>query len=100
MSYASPAVVDGGVYVNANDGNGSRLHVFDVTTGALRCSWALEFSVYRFPPTVANGIVYVTGDRLSAFDVATGAVLWSAGIGLDTGHGSPANRERCGVRQR
>ena len=40
------------------------------------------------PPTVVNGVVYVSGDKLYAFNATSGAPMWSATTGA--GGGPPA----------
>jgi putative pyrroloquinoline-quinone-binding quinoprotein/putative pyrroloquinoline-quinone binding quinoprotein len=88
-SFSTPSVVNGKVYVGANDGN---LYAFDAA-GNTNCSgtpkvcsplWqALVGGFVISSPAVANGVVYAGGsfgvsNSFRAFDAATGAPLWTA----------------------
>lgn len=66
--------------VFAINGNGL-LRAFDGATGNM--IWSVQFiqSVYNAPPTVSQGVVYVSGElKVHAIDANTGAVLWSSSV--------------------
>jgi outer membrane protein assembly factor BamB len=80
--FASPAVVDGRVYVGTL---GGQLCALDADTGAVlwrRPVDALPGDTVWTSPAVANGVVYFAANRpwavLYALDAATGATLWTA----------------------
>ena len=77
--YASPAIVNGKVYVTSYD---DKLYVFDAATGNLQ--WSYTAGTYYYMPSspaVVNGVVYFGGsfpnDSIYALDANTGALLWS-----------------------
>jgi outer membrane protein assembly factor BamB len=105
-NYASPAVVNGVVYIGSNgdDGRG-HLYAFDAA-GVANCSGATCTPLWRATitegfdfssPAVVDGVVYVNTDKLYAFDAAgtincsgspkTCTPLWTAPGG---GRSSPA----------
>ena len=66
--------------VFAINGNGL-LRAFDGATGSMIWSRQFTQSVYNAPPTVSDGVVYVSGElRVHAIDANTGAVLWSSSV--------------------
>jgi len=85
-SLASPAVVDGVVYLPTNDG---RLNAFAAADGALRWSVAIgqpsmlkqidNWDVYQSSPIVVDGVIYVgsTDGRIYALSAKDGSVRWS-----------------------
>lgn len=70
-SSASPAVVDGTVYVGAY----YHFHAVDATTGSKRWQFAGDFDASS--PAVVDGVVYAGGESLYALDSTTGAKRWS-----------------------
>ena len=62
--------------------NGSGLlRAFDGATGNLVWSVVFGQSIYNAPPTVSNGVVYVSGElRVHAINANTGAQLWSTSV--------------------
>src|SRR5712691_320440 len=86
---SSPAVVDGVVYVGADDGN-----VYDLkaATGGKLWSFPTGFAIFS-SPAVANGVVYVSGDggSLYALDAASGGLLWQTDIGYARSSPTVAN---------
>ena len=85
---STPAVVNGVVYICLQD---ERLYALDALTGQLRWASPAEYALGS-SPTVANGVVYVSGnEQLYAFDAASGRTRWisSPGDGSTT-HTSPA----------
>jgi outer membrane protein assembly factor BamB len=62
--------------------NGSGLlRAFDGATGTL--IWSVPFiqSIYNAPPTVSNGVVYVSGElKVHAINANTGAELWNSSV--------------------
>jgi outer membrane protein assembly factor BamB len=76
-STSSPSVVDGTVYVGANDG---KLYAFDEDSGALEWSTPGLGGAVTSSAAVANGVVYVTVQskkKLFAIDAGTGVKLRS-----------------------
>lgn len=101
FTFASPTVVDGIVYIAAEDYNGpNKLYAFDAA-GTTNCTgtpktcapiWSADtHGGVRGSAAVVNGVVYVGSDRLYAFDAAgttncsgtprTCTPLWSAAVG-------------------
>jgi eukaryotic-like serine/threonine-protein kinase len=75
---ASPAVVDGVVYVASLDGY---LYAIDANTGSQRWSIAIQTGSYlESSPAVVNGVVYIGSSdyKLYAIDASTGKILWFA----------------------
>lgn len=74
---ATPAVVDGMVYIAAGDG---RVHALDALTGQER--WSFPGGVFISAPAVANGMVYIgyAGD-IVALDTHSGREKWSVATG-------------------
>src|SRR5215213_3792628 len=62
--------------------NGSGLlRAFDGATGNLIWSVVFGQSIYNAPPTVSQGVVYVSGElKVHAINANTGAVLWSSSV--------------------
>ena len=56
MSYSSPAVANGVVYVGSDDG---KLYALDAVTGALKWSYFTRRGLIQSSPAVANGVVYI-----------------------------------------
>jgi outer membrane protein assembly factor BamB len=91
--FASPAVVDGRVYVGTL---GGQLCALDAETGAVlwrRPVDALPGDTVWTSPAVANGVVYFAANRpfavLYALDAATGATVWTASPNLSIVIASP-----------
>lgn len=76
---ASPAVVNGIVYVGSDD---TYMYAFDAKTGATLWK-ASGGQAIDASPAVADRIVYTGTDdgNLSAFNARTGAVVWTALVG-------------------
>ena len=55
----------------------SVLRAFDAVTGNLIWSTSLHVSVLDSPPTVFQGVVYVSAEDVYAISADTGAVLWT-----------------------
>ena len=75
----APTVLDGKVYVGADDGN---VYALDATDGAPL--WTYETGdVVRSTAVVSNGVVYVGSNdsNLYALDAATGDLLWQHDTG-------------------
>ncbi len=75
---ASPAVVDGIVYLASLDGY---LYALDASTGSKRWSIAIQTgSYYESSPAVVNGVVFIgsSDHKLYAINASTGTILWSA----------------------
>ena len=72
----SPVVADGLVYASGNEA-GPTLRAFNAETGTL--VWAKSGASVGSDPTVANGLVDVSGNdgRVHAFDARTGTERWS-----------------------
>ena len=71
----TPTVVGDKVYVPGEFGE---YNVLDAETGAL--AWSLQGVRAEFPPTVIEGVVYLTAVNTAyALDESTGAVVWSYG---------------------
>ena len=72
---ASPAVIDGIVYIGSTD---HKLYALDAATGVER--WHLDNIKADFSPLVVDGILYAaTYDQLIlALDAATGMERWRA----------------------
>lgn len=77
---SAPCVVDGRVYINAND---QKLYAIDANTGTLLWTFTESAkinssSVNYSGPTVANGVVYFGSDDnyVYALDAITGALKW------------------------
>ncbi|HJV08035.1 MAG TPA: PQQ-binding-like beta-propeller repeat protein, partial [Acidimicrobiales bacterium] len=89
VTFSSPAVANGVVYVGSND---HKLYAFDAA-GTTNCSgtpiacsplWtATTGGQLPSSPAVAHGVVYVGSldGKLYAFDAASGALLWAATTG-------------------
>ena len=99
-SDASPAVVNGTVYIDGN--SPGSVYAFDATNGALR--WVTSVPcVDESSPAVANGTVYVGSGALvpgfcggvSALDAATGRLVWSTRVsgGVQSSPAVPGNAE-------
>lgn len=75
---ASPAVVNGTVYIGSNDAfDAANMYALDARTGAVRWNVSI-FGDRIFSPAVFNGSVYVGSDTaLYALDAKTGARRWS-----------------------
>jgi parallel beta-helix repeat protein/predicted outer membrane repeat protein len=76
----SPTVVDGVVFIGAQDG---KLYALDTATGDVLWS-AINSDDRIFTPSVGSNMVYVSslGDlKLYALDVETGSVIWTATLG-------------------
>jgi len=73
--FSSPAVVDGKVYVGADD---NKVHCVDAATGAFIWSYTTGDGVVSVP-AVVDGKVYVgsVDDNVYCFDALTGAKIWS-----------------------
>jgi len=87
---ASPAVVDGVVYVASLDGY---LYAIDANTSSQRWSIAIQTGSYlESSPAVADGVVYVSSfdGMFYAFDASKGTPLWSASLGQGGGGKSSA----------
>ena len=69
---ALPVAVAGGVVYAGSDYG---LYALDAGTGALLWKSEVPKGV-RFPPAVANGMVYVPSDNVYALNASTGALLW------------------------
>jgi outer membrane protein assembly factor BamB len=77
---SSPAIVNGVVYVDSNDGY---LYALKASTGAKL--WRATFfgGTAGCSPAVANGVVYVGANvKLYALNANTGAKLWSYTMGF------------------
>lgn len=78
---ASPAVVDGVVYITSGPGDGN-LYAVDAATGAERWRFQINFRDHHLlatsSPAVADDVVYVGSNDgfLYALDVDSGAALW------------------------
>ena len=75
---ASPAVVDGVVYVASLDGY---LYAIDANTSSQRWSIAIQTGSYlESSPAVVNGVVYIGSSdyKLYAINATTGKILWFA----------------------
>jgi outer membrane protein assembly factor BamB len=76
---STPAVVNGVIYFDADDGN---LYALNASTGAKLWSFAAGADLLS-PPAVANGVVYIVSNEMSgagtvyALNPNTGAKLWS-----------------------
>lgn len=87
---ASPAVVNGVVYITSGTGDGN-LYAVDAATGDER--WRFQINLIDHPlaasssPTVEDGVVYVGSNDgfLYALDVDSGAALWRWQAGGDPG---------------
>ena len=76
---ASPAIVNGVVYVGSTDGN---LYAIDAASGAQK--WKFETKAWEVSsPAVASGVVYFLSydGHLYALDAATGQVKWKFATG-------------------
>src|SRR5205085_498574 len=69
---SSPAVVNGGVYVSAD-----QVYALYASTGAL--VWSYRTGGSGSSPAVANGVVYIGSDdhNVYAVNARTGVLLWS-----------------------
>jgi len=87
ISYSSPVVAGGIVYVGSED---YTLHAFHATTGSTLWTASTGYWV-RSSPAVAGDVVYVGSEdsKLYAFHAATGGILWTAPTGGSVGS-SPA----------
>jgi outer membrane protein assembly factor BamB len=70
---SSPAVVNGVVYVGADDNN---VYALNASTGEKLWTYTTGGPVDD-SPAVANGVVYVGSDNLYALNATTGKKLWS-----------------------
>jgi len=71
--FSSRVAVANGVVYAGTEYQG--LLALDASTGALL--WQYPANLTNFPPTVANGIVYIVlGNTLDALNAATGALIW------------------------
>lgn len=91
LSYATPAVGDGSVYV---PGYGGTLYALDAGDGSEQWSTQVGDSIEWSSPAVAQDYVYVGADDLDGstvycIDRATGDVVWDLGDGEDS-YSSPA----------
>jgi len=77
--HASPAVVNGVVYIGSGDGS---VYALNATTGAPRWSYATGSSVVS-SPAVANGVVYIGSNdgKLYALSASYGSLMWSSFTG-------------------
>ncbi len=83
--WASPAVVDGAVYVGGWDGS---ICAIDAATGTLL--WKIPTQNQAGPPAVVNGVVYVGSDSVYALKASTGDVIWKYNEGADDFMSCPA----------
>jgi len=92
ISFSSPAVVNGVVYIGAGICCGSAafyLYAFNAATG--KQLWSADTGGgVTSSPAVADGVVYVVGGDLRAFDAASGKLLWKAPASTATAPCSPA----------
>ena len=82
VSYTSPAVAHGLVYLGAWDGSGGEVSAYEASSGTLKWTFRTGVAV-ESSPAVANGVLYV-GARDGTFyalGAATGKMLWSYTIG-------------------
>lgn len=79
VSYSSPAVVDGLVYVGSASGD-HRVYCLDASTGLLVWSYPIDDEV-ESSPDVANGVVYVGSNNgnVYALNATTGNLVWEHG---------------------
>jgi outer membrane protein assembly factor BamB len=87
VSFSSPAVAGGVVYVGSIDG---KVYALNAATGAVKWTYA-TISAVMSSPAVAGGVVYVGSDdqKVYALNAATGALDWSYTTGGNIGT-SPA----------
>jgi outer membrane protein assembly factor BamB len=79
--YSPPTVVNGVVYIEADDG----VYALDAQAGTL--IWKYTINTERGSPTVANGVVYfgATANNVSnvyALDAQTGTLIWKYKTGI------------------
>ena len=67
----------------------SVLRAFDAVTGNLIWSTSLHLSILDSPPTVFQGVVYVSAEDVYAVSADTGAVLWTKSV-INGDSSSPA----------
>jgi len=85
-SVASPAVVDGRVYVGSNN---NKVYCLDADTGGKIWDYSTDDGVYLSSPAVADGKVYINeNDEVLCLDADTGSKIWSFTSG--GGYSSPA----------
>jgi outer membrane protein assembly factor BamB len=84
--WSSPAVANGVVYVDSNDGN---VYALNAKTGAKL--WSYTTGNGESSPAVANGVVYLGSydKKVYALNAKTGVKLWSYTTGSDV-ESSPA----------
>jgi eukaryotic-like serine/threonine-protein kinase len=71
-----PAVVNGVVYIGAEDGN---VYALNAATGAEKWSYPTGVEIVNSSPAVVNGVVYIGSynGEVYALNAATGAKEWS-----------------------
>lgn len=75
---SSPAVVNGVVYIGTEDGLDGNLYALNATDGSQLWVYPLQ-GAGQSPPTVGNGIVYITAGNLYALNASNGQEVWSYG---------------------
>ncbi len=87
ITYSSPAVPNGVVYVGSFNG---KLYALNASTGTEKWHYITGTAIYS-SPAVANGVVYVGSNdkNLYALNASTGNLLWSSTAG-DAITSSPA----------
>lgn len=82
--YSSPAVVNGVLYIGSSDGLNGNLYALNATDGVKLWVYPTD-SWVESPPTVGNGIVYVSsGGDLYALNATNGQKVWGYNNMLDT----------------
>jgi outer membrane protein assembly factor BamB len=85
-SVASPAVVDGKVYVGSNN---NKVFCLDADTGSKIWNYSTDNGVYISTPAVSNGKVFINvADEVLCLNADTGSKIWSFTSG--GGWSSPA----------
>lgn len=77
LAPSGAAVANGIAYYGTVVGN---IYAIDAASGAQLWSAPISSSDTASSPSVANGVVYISGDGLFAFDAKTGAPLWSSSL--------------------
>jgi outer membrane protein assembly factor BamB len=75
---ASPAIVEGTLFIGSNDSN---MYAIDVASGAEKWNSPAEVHLYSSPAVIENTVFASCSDGLIAFDAASGVEQWR----FDTG---------------
>lgn len=81
VAFSSPAIVDGVVYIGAENG---KAYAIDAWTGAIRWSTNTGYTHNWSSPAVVRGVVFIGAAQLYALRASTGAILWKVNTRDDT----------------